>query len=68
VLAVFSTLLVPSSNRACEDKRELPRREIDFYTVIRGVRQNYNHWDDRLVQLGLKTDSKAVMCSCMTDL
>jgi hypothetical protein len=66
VFEVLSTLLVTSSKTASEDNREKPPVKIHFYTV--GARQHCSHWDDLLVQLGLKSDSKVPMCSCMTDL
>jgi predicted nucleic acid-binding protein len=66
VFAVFSTLLVTSSKRTSEDNREKPPVKIHFCTV--GARHHYSHWDDLLVQLSLKTDSKVAMCCCMTDL
>jgi hypothetical protein len=47
---------------------ENPPAKINFYTVVVGARQHYSHWDDLFVQLGLKTDSRVAMCSCMTDL
>jgi hypothetical protein len=57
-----------SSKSACEDNRENPPVKIHFYTVGGGARQDYSHWEDLLLRLGLKTDSKVAMCSCMTDL
>jgi hypothetical protein len=47
VLVVFSSLLVTSRKRACEDNREKRRVKVNFSTVVGGARQHYSHWDDR---------------------